>query len=170
MTTAIAQWTPTLSGSFHRRRPPVVAEAVDTLGCVTLFDRFRRKPQRDTPLTAASKRNRADLEEFLTSREGVEGFVEPPTSTYAMTLCLVASDGEALRRAIKNEAQAKKLCDEYDVPLYDARKVGYPQRMKDYQQGVRRDKVRLEDMPPLVADETADAPEAETDTDDDSGG
>lgn len=137
---------------------------------MALFDRFRRKPERDTPLTAASKRNVADLEEFLTSREGVEGFVEPPTSTYAMTLCLVASDGEALRRAVKNQDQAKKLCDEHDVPLYDARKVGYPQRMKDYQQGVPRERVRLEDMPPLVADETTDAPPAETDTDEDSGG
>lgn len=136
---------------------------------MALFDRFRRKQQHDTPLTAASKRNAADLEEFLSSREGVEGFLEPPTSTYAMTLCLVAGDGEALRRAIKNEDQAKKLCDEHEAPLYDARKVGYPQRMKDYQQGVRRDKVRLEDMPPLVADETTDAPRAETDTDDDGG-
>lgn len=130
-----------------------------------LFDRFRRKSQRETPLTAASKRNVADLEEFLASRDGVEAFVEPPTATYAMTLCLVADDGEAVRRAVKSQQQAKKLCDEHGVPMYDARKVGYPQRMKDYQQGVRREKVRLEDLPPLVTDETTDAPAAETDTD-----
>lgn len=134
------------------------------------FDRFRRRSQRETPLTAASKQNIAELEEFLETRDGVEAFLEPPTSTYAMTLCLVADDGEALRRAIKNQGQAKKLCDEHGVPVYDARKVGYPQRMKDYQQGVRREKVRLEDLPPLVTDEPSDAPAAETETDEDTDG
>lgn len=114
-----------------------------------LFDRFRRSRRHETPLTAASKRTYTELEEFLTSRHGVEGFVEPPTSTYAMTLCLVAGDGESIRRAIKNEGQARKLCTEHKVPLYDARIVGYPKRMKDYQKGLRQEQVSLEDLPPL---------------------
>lgn len=124
--------------------------AVATLGGVGLFDRFRRKPPADTPTTAASRRTVAELGEFLGSRDGVEAFVEPPTATYAMTLCLVADDGETIRRAIKNADQAKRLCRDHGIPLYDARIVGYPQRMKDYQQGAPREKVRLEDLPPLV--------------------
>ncbi len=123
---------------------------------MSLFDRFRRRKAEDHPLTAASKRTVAELEEFLTSRTGVEGFIEPPTSTYAMTLCLVAGDGESVRRAVKHEKQAVKLCDEHGVPVYDARIVGYPQRMKDYQRGVRRQRVDLDQLPPLEV--ASDAP------------
>lgn len=85
----------------------------------------------------------------MTSREGVEAFVEPPTQVYAMTLCVVAADGEYLRQPIKDEKQAKRLCGEYGIPLYDARIVGYPKRMRDYERGVRQHRIELEDLPPL---------------------
>lgn len=85
----------------------------------------------------------------MASREGVEAFVEPPTSVYAMTLCLVAADGEYLRQPVKDEKQAKRLCGEYGIPLYDARIVGYPKRMRDYERGVRSQRIGLEDLPPL---------------------
>ena len=85
----------------------------------------------------------------MSSREGVEAFVEPPTSVYAMTLCLVAADGEYLRQPVKDEKQAKRLCGEYGIPLYDARIVGYPKRMRDDERGVRSQRIGLEDLPPL---------------------
>ena len=85
----------------------------------------------------------------MTTREGVEGFVEPPTPVYAMTLCLVAADGEYLRQPIKDEKAGRRLCGEYGVPMYDARIVGYPKRMRDYERGVRSNRISLEDLPPL---------------------
>ena len=85
----------------------------------------------------------------MTTREGVEGFVEPPTPVYAMTLCLVAADGEYLRQPIKDEKAARRLCGEYGVPLYDARIVGYPKRMRDFERGVKSSRINLEDLPPL---------------------
>jgi hypothetical protein len=91
----------------------------------------------------------ADLKEFMSTREGVEGFVEPPTAVYAMTLCLVAADGEYRRQPVKDERQARALCVEHGVPLYDARIVGYPKRMRDYERGVRQQRVSLDDLPPL---------------------
>ena len=112
------------------------------------FDRFRRrqdKPGGPGPSAQAQTR----LREFLTSREGVEAFVEPPTQVYAMTLCVVAADGEYLRQPVKDEKQAKRLCGEFGVPLYDARIVGYPKRMRDYERGVRQHRIGLEDLPPL---------------------
>lgn len=112
------------------------------------FDRFRRrsdKPGGPGPSAQAQAR----LREFLTSREGIEAFVEPPTSVYSMTLCVVAADGEYLRQPVKDEKQAKRLCGEYGVPLYDARIVGYPKRMRDYERGVRQQRIGLEDLPPL---------------------
>jgi hypothetical protein len=123
---------------------------------VGLFDRFRKR--RSTPAgPGASQRTLEDLKEFMRTRTGVEAYVEPPTPVYAMTLCLVAGDGEHIRRAIKNEKQAHSVCKEHGVPLYDARIVGYPRRMRDYERGVRQRGVSLDDLPPLdLTDEPGD--------------
>jgi predicted heme/steroid binding protein len=123
---------------------------------VGLFDRFRKR--RNTPAgPGASQRTLEELKEFMRSRTGVEAYVEPPTPVYAMTLCLVASDGEHMRRAVKDEKQARTVCREHGVPLYDARIVGYPRRMRDYERGVRQRGVSLDDLPPLdVTDEPDD--------------
>jgi hypothetical protein len=115
---------------------------------VGFLDRFRRR--RSTPAgPGPSARTLEELRAFIRTREGVEAYVEPPTSVYAMTLCLVAADGEHIRRAIKDERQARGLCSDHGVPLYDARIVGYPRRMRDYERGVRAPGVSLDDLPPL---------------------
>lgn len=120
---------------------------------MSLFDRFRRRrPKPAGPGPSAESQER--LADFMVTRDGVEAFVEPPTSVYAMTLCLVAADGEYLRQPVKDDRRARKLCAEHGVPLYDARIVGYPKRMRDYERGVRPQRIGLEDLPPLdVIDE-----------------
>ncbi len=125
---------------------------------MSLFDRFRRRGSRHGKAGPTAK-TIAELTVFMTSRSGVEGYVEPPTSVYAMTLCLVAADGEYLRRPIKDAKQARELCTEYGVPLYDARIVGYPKRMRDYDRGVREAEVSLNDLPPLEVTERQDGSE-----------
>ena len=125
---------------------------------MSLFDRFRRR-KRTPSGTGPSARSSAELREFMATRDGVEGFIEPPTTVYAMTLLLVAADGEYRRQPVKDERQARQLCADQGVPVYDARIVGYPKRMRDYERGVRQQRVSLEDMPPL---ETIDRPEGGT--------
>jgi hypothetical protein len=120
------------------------------------FDRFRRRRRRIPGVTGATTQTLAELEQFLRSRKGVEGYLEPPTAVYATTLCLVAVDGEFLRRPVKDERQAHALCEEYKVPLYDARKVGYPKRMREYQKGKKQRRISLEDLPPLDVTEEPD--------------
>lgn len=97
-----------------------------------------------------------DLRDFIGSRSDIEGFVEPPTAVYSMTLLLVAGDGEYIRRPVKHAKQARKVCDDAGIPLYEARKVGYPQRMKDFERGIKRRSVSLEDLPPLEVTEDRD--------------
>lgn len=97
----------------------------------------------------ASSRDVSELKDFAATREGVEGFLEPPTNVYGLTLLLVAGDGEYLRRPLNHAKQAVKLCADARIPLYEARKVGYPQRMKDFERGIRRRSIPLEDLPPL---------------------
>lgn len=90
----------------------------------------------------------------MNTRRGVEAYIEPPTTVYSMTVCLVADDGEYLRRPVKDDKQARNLATEHGIPFYDAQLVGYPKRMRDYDRGVPPQRVGLDDLPPLeVTDE-----------------
>lgn len=131
---------------------------------VSLFDRFRRQRRGTASGPPASGKTLAELKDFIGSREGVEAYVEPPTSVYAMSVCLVAADGEYIRRPVKDDTQAKELCAHTRVPLYDARIVGYPKRMREYQKGVRQQGTSLHDLPPL---ETTGEPDRHPDSRDD---
>ncbi len=108
-----------------------------------LFDRFRsrsrvRRPggNRDrtgsTTVRASDAADAEHLREFVTSRRGVEGFVEPRTAVSDVTLLLVAHDGEWTRRRVPSIQWAHKFANQHHVPSYDAAVVGIPQRMRDY--------------------------------------
>jgi len=114
------------------------------------------KQRRSRPSTeAASREASGELERFAASRRGVEAFLEPKTTLYSTTVLLIADDGEYLRRPVKDRVHAASLCKDLNIPLYDARKVGYPQRMRDYDQGKRPRRVDLDDLPPWPGDEPA---------------
>lgn len=108
-----------------------------------LLDRFRRsgrtrKPARDAMRTGSTSVRAADptdlrhLAEWVTTRRGVEGFVEPRTAVSDVTLLLVAHDGEWTRRRVPSVKWAHDFCNKHRVPSYDAALVGVPQRMRDY--------------------------------------
>ncbi|MDX1622029.1 MAG: hypothetical protein R3320_13615, partial [Nitriliruptorales bacterium] len=113
--------------------------------------------KRDAPSPSTAKASRIstkELEEFFRSREGVEAYLEPKTAIYSTTLLVVAGDGEYLRRPIKDRDHAEDLCTKHGVPLYDAARVGYPRRMRDYDRGIRRqDTVSLDELPPWPGDD-----------------
>jgi hypothetical protein len=79
--------------------------------------------------------NRADLEhleEFVRSRRGVEAFIEPRTTVTETTVLLIAHDGEWTRRRIDSPEGARRFAHRLAIPIYDVALVGYPQRMRDY--------------------------------------
>lgn len=80
----------------------------------------------------ASRDDRKHIVEFAKTRRGVEAYVEPRTNVTEMTVVLVAADGEWTRRRIAGEAEARKLGKQLDIPVYDAQRTGYPQRMRDW--------------------------------------
>jgi hypothetical protein len=100
---------------------------------VGLFDRFRvgRKTARDAdghgPATDLHY-----LNQWVAEHTGVEAFVEPKTTVTDVTVVLVAADGEWTRRRAGGDAGARQLSERLQIPVYDVRKVGYPQRMRDY--------------------------------------
>ena len=112
-----------------------------------LFDRFRRKgrtggrtsaPARDAARTGSTRVRASDgedarhLESFLSTRQGVEGFVEPRTAVSDVTILLVAHDGEWTRRRVPSVKWAHDFANRHQVPSYDAAVVGVPQRMRDW--------------------------------------
>jgi len=98
----------------------------------------RRRARSDAGSRAATmdrgslKVDREHLQQFIRSRRGVEGYVEPRTTVTETTLLLVAVDGEWTRRRVPSPAWAHDFANGLGVPSYDAAVVGYPQRMRDY--------------------------------------
>jgi hypothetical protein len=110
---------------------------------MSLLDRFRRgshmrRPKGDragtgsTTVRASSAQDEQHLHEFVATRRGVEGFVEPRTAVSDVTLLLVAHDGEWTRRRVPSVQWAHSFANRHKVPSYDAAVVGIPQRMRDY--------------------------------------
>lgn len=98
------------------------------------FDRRARGAQ-GTPTKLDREGDRNDLaalEEFVTSRRGVEFYLEPETTATDTTVAAIAHDGEWIRRRTGTPGAAAKLAHRHSVPLYEAAKTGYPQRMRDW--------------------------------------
>jgi hypothetical protein len=136
---------------------------------VGLSDRLRAWLRGDDPdprgggrtaRTAAARRRRGleqhpsrsfdgtELLEFARSRRGVEVYLEPRTRLYGHSVLLVADDGEYLRRPVPDADAARRFCGEHGIPVYDAARTGYPRRVRDYDRGVRPDRIELGDLPP----------------------
>ena len=81
---------------------------------------------------AADATDVTHLRDFVATRRGVEGFVEPRTTVSEVTLLLVAHDGEWTRRRVPSVEWAHDFANRLGVPSYDAAVVGVPQRMRDY--------------------------------------
>ncbi len=88
------------------------------------------------------------LLEFARSRSGVEVYLEPRTNLYGDSVLLVADDGEYLRRPVPDAHTVRVFCGDHGIPVYDAARTGYPRRVRDYDRGVRPQRIALEDLPP----------------------
>ncbi len=96
-----------------------------------LRDRLTGKGRPGTPRSAGSG-DLDHLQTWASSRRGVEGFVEPQTSTTATTLVLVAGDGEWTRRRVASPQAAFSFGARTGIPVYDVAAVGYPNRMREW--------------------------------------
>jgi hypothetical protein len=101
---------------------------------------FRRRRQSGAP-SGGRPANRADfehLEQFVRSRRGVEAFIEPKTMVTETTVLLIAYDGEWTRRRVDGPESARRFAHRLAIPVYDVALVGYPQRMRDYNERKKR--------------------------------
>ncbi|HEX5406160.1 MAG TPA: oxidoreductase [Pseudonocardiaceae bacterium] len=105
-----------------------------------LFDGLRRR-RRASGVRRQDPKSSAYLASWTAEHRGVEGFVEPRTTVTETTVVLVAHDGEWTRRRI-TESGARDLGKRLSIPMYDVKKVGYPQRMRDYTARLAREQQR----------------------------
>lgn len=80
---------------------------------------------------AADPADVAHLERFVATRIGVEAYLEPATLMTGQTVILIGHDGEWTRRRLTHPA-ALAFGRRLGIPVYDVGKLGYPQRMRDY--------------------------------------
>jgi hypothetical protein len=93
---------------------------------------LRRRKNRPGTLRSSSSADLDHLAEFIRTRDGVEAYVEPRTAVTQTTVVLVASSGEWTRRRVDGPDSASKFAKKHGIPLYDAARMGYPQRMRDW--------------------------------------
>jgi hypothetical protein len=89
------------------------------------------------------------LEQFVASRNGVEAYLEPKTTVTQNTVVLIAHDGEWTRRRVPDPEAARTLARRLGIPVYDVRLMGYPKRMRDFNE--RRKRGVAEGVPPTPA-------------------
>ncbi len=100
----------------------------------------RRRTPRAFPAEKERYRDDMDhLEQFARSRYGVEAYLEPRTTVTQTTVMLIAHDGEWTRRRVPDPAAAGLFAHRLAIPLYDVRLVGYPKRMREYNQRRKAD-------------------------------
>ena len=108
-----------------------------------IFQRLRGRSSVAQPTRGEQRaqlsETRRHLEEFVRSRVGVEAYLEPATRFIPPTVLLIASSGEWTRRRVPDPAIVRGLADGLAVPVYDVRLVGYPQRMRDWNERVKRE-------------------------------
>ena len=68
--------------------------------------------------------------------------MEPQTPVTPLTVVLVAADGEWTRRAAGGPAGARRVGQQLRIPVYDVQKVGYPQRMRNFDERRRIERRR----------------------------
>jgi hypothetical protein len=95
-------------------------------------------------MTVDSKAVREHLAAFVSSRRGVEAFVEPPTNVTATTVVLIAHDGEWTRRAVSSRDAAFELPRALGIPVYDVNQTGYPSRMREWNSRQRKGPLKKE--------------------------
>ncbi|MFE9204752.1 hypothetical protein [Micromonospora sp. NPDC007230] len=101
---------------------------------------FRRRKRTDA-VSRDRVGQRADLdhlENFVRTRRGVEAYLEPRTTVTETTVMLIAGDGEWTRRRVGSPEEARRFAHKLAIPIYDVRLMGYPQRMRDYNERRKR--------------------------------
>jgi hypothetical protein len=100
------------------------------------WERRRDQLYRRMKSVPGPEEHRDELLEFIESRVGVEAYLEPRTVIHPLSVVLVAEDGEWVRHQLKDDAFIRELARARKLPIHDAARVGYPERMRRYRRQI----------------------------------
>jgi hypothetical protein len=136
---AIATTGPEAAGYWERPEVWLVL-ALGVLLVLLVVRSFLRIRRRRAP-RAQSKPTTTDfgyLDEWTSTRAGVEAYFEPGTNFDGPTVMLVADDGEWTRRRIDSLQAAHRFGYQRSVPVYEVFRTGYPKRKREYDERAKR--------------------------------
>ena len=99
------------------------------------FEREPRRRRRKAPKAKTSRADQSAVKDFFKTRKGVEAYLEPRTMDQALSVVLVAADGEWLRFSLPDDTWLRRFAQKRGMPVYDAGVLGYPKRMREYRRG-----------------------------------
>jgi len=67
---------------------------------------------------------------FLDEHQGVEAYMEPKTVMHPLSVLLVDGVGVAKRFELREDAILRELARSRGLPVFDATRTGYPERMR----------------------------------------
>ncbi|MEO8293769.1 MAG: hypothetical protein ABI635_11615 [Actinomycetota bacterium] len=94
------------------------------------WDRKLDQASRKLKGVAGPAEYRDEITEWLRVHEGVEAYVEPKTVMHPLSVVFVDGHGEAKRFELKEDAYLRELAKERGLRVFDASRVGYPERMR----------------------------------------
>ena len=93
---------------------------------------FRRRAAVTPAGRPTARDDFSHLEQFISTRRGVEAYLEPKTTVTEVTVMLIAHDGEWTRRRVPSVPAARAWGNRMGIPVYDVALTGYPKRKRDY--------------------------------------
>jgi hypothetical protein len=99
------------------------------------WDRRRDQLYRQVKGIGGPEENRDQILAFLDSHRGVEAYVEPRTVMHPLSVLFVDGDGVAKRFELREDALLRELAKNRGLPVFDATRVGYPERMRRHRSG-----------------------------------
>jgi hypothetical protein len=94
------------------------------------WDRRLDQAARQLKRVAGPTEYRDEIAGWLNLHEGVEAYVEPKTVMHPLSVVFVDGEGEAKRFELKEDAFLRELAKERGLRVFDASRVGYPERMR----------------------------------------
>ena len=94
------------------------------------WDRRRDQLYRQVKGIGGPEPSREPIIAFLDTHAGVEAYVEPKTVMHPLSVLLVDGEGDAKRFELREDALLRELAKTRGLPVFDATRVGYPERMR----------------------------------------
>ena len=99
------------------------------------WDKRRDQLYRQVKGLGGPEEHRDKIVAFLDAHRGVEAYMEPKTVMHPLSVLLVDAEGESKRYELREDALLRELAKARGLPVFDATRVGYPERMRRRKDG-----------------------------------